>query len=156
LKEKKTWIERVSDTEDDWVRASRLEREGRYEEASKYYLKDAEKERNPAMAALSYLSAAKCLAKVGKKEAAKYFRLAAENYRKYAEETVGISPTSAVWGYLTASKCYMWAEDEEKAKEYMEKARALADRLEIKPPSMEISGDVPLFKAYRRRRKSPS
>lgn len=153
--DKKTWIDRMS-SEDYWIMASKLEREGKFEEASEYYLKEAKlRSGSPAMAALSYLSAARCLSKIARmKEARRYYRLAGENYERYAEEVIEVSPNSAVWGYVTASKCFMWSEDEGKAKENMDKARAIADKLDIKPPEIELSGDIPIFKAYRGKRKT--
>ncbi len=126
------------------------------EEASHYYLEEAEKqkEKNLGMAAVSYLAAAKCLLKAGKKEkAVQLFRTAAEYYVKYAESTTPVSPNSAVWGYQMASKSYMWAEDFEKAEELLKKVEAIKEKLELTPAKVDISGDVPLFKAYKGRRR---
>jgi len=151
----KSWIERLSARGDSWFRASKLEKEGRFEEASRYYVEEAEKQKgkNLGMAAVSYLAAAKCLVKAGRKdEAVKLFRLAASHYEKYAEEVLAVSPNSALWGYQMASKSYMWAEDYKKADELLEKAKSLMDKLELKPVKVEISGDVPLFKTYKSRR----
>jgi len=148
---KETWVEKVSGERSEWIKATRLEREGRLEEAAKHYINEAKRQedKNPAMAALSYLSAAKCLVRAGKRsEALEYFRLAGHKYREYADSTSSVAPSSTVWGYRMAAKCYMWAEDYEEAEKLTEIADAISGKLE------PVEGEEgPLFRPYRVRRK---
>ena len=148
----KTWVEKVSEEKSEWLLATRLEREGNLEEAAEHYLREARRQdgKNAAMAALGYLSAAKCLLRVGRRdEALELFRLAGDKYREYAESTSSIAPTSTVWGYRMAAKCYMWAEEYETAQRLME----IADSISGKVSSEPSAGDVPLFKPYRGKKR---
>ena len=146
---KPSWVEKVSG-KSKWIRATKLEEEGKFEEAAKLYVEEAEshtKER-PAMAGLSFLSAAKSLLKAGKRrEAMELFERAARNYMRHAETVKTVSPKTAAWSYRMASKCYAWAEMYEESEE----ARRIADSITER---VEGTEEYPLFRVFRPKKGS--
>jgi len=149
---KKTWVEKIIDKKSKWLKATKLEKEGKLREAAKEYLEEAKKQesKNIAMAALSYLSAAKCLMKVGERERAmELFKKAGDKYREYGESIISLTPTSTAWAYNMASKCYMWAEEYGKAEELRKMAESISEKIE---PKLSDEG-VPLFRAFKRKKR---
>ena len=148
---KPSWVEKVSG-KSRWIRATKLEEEGKFEEAAKLYVEEAENcsEERPAMAGLSFLSAAKSLLKAGKRrEAMELFERAARNYMRHAETVKPISPHTAAWSYRMASKCYAWAEMYEESRE----AKRIADSITEKVEGVE---EYPLFKVFKPKKRSGS
>ncbi|MCD6235576.1 MAG: hypothetical protein J7J94_01060 [Thaumarchaeota archaeon] len=95
---------------EEWFRASELEVEGKTEEAMKIYLEIAERESDPALSALSMLSAAKCAVKLGRmNEASELFKAAGKMYEKLAEKVRESSPDLSEWARGMAIKCYQLA-----------------------------------------------
>jgi len=146
---KPSWVEKVSG-KSRWIRATKLEEEGRFEEAAKLYVEEAEShtEERPAMAGLGFLSAAKSMLKAGKRsKAVKLFERAAKSYIKHAEDVKTVSPKTAAWSYRMASKCYAWAEMYEESEE----ARRIADSITEKVEGVE---EYPLFKVFKPKKGS--
>jgi len=99
-----------------WIKAGRLEQEGRLEEALKLYLEGCEHEGDPMIAAISLLSAARCAMKLGRtEEAIKFFREAGKRYEDLARLSEKSSPNMAKWAYGMASRCYQLAGDAERS-----------------------------------------
>jgi len=146
---KPSWVEKVTGDKSKWFRASKLEKEGKVKEAVKLYLEEAkeQKSKNPGLAGLCYLSAAKSLMKAGKRERAMpLFMKAAESYASYAERVLAVSPSSAIWGYKMASRCYAWAGEYSKAEEMRGVANSLSEK--VKGGKEEY----PLFRVFRPRK----
>lgn len=144
-----SWAEKVGG-ESRWFKANKLEKEGRYEEALKLYLEEAEKQgdKSPALAALSLLSAAKCALKLGRiDEASRLFREAGEKYEAYGKTIITASPNSSAWAYKMASKCYTWAGEDSAAEKALEKASSIAEKTGEKGKRY-----MPLFRPYRPKR----
>jgi len=97
--------------EDLWIRAVKLEQEGRLEEALRTYLKICE-QKDPMLSAISLLSAAKCAMKLGRmEEAMKLFQDAGKRYERLAKSSEKASPNIAKWAYGMAARCYQLAGD---------------------------------------------
>lgn len=95
-----------------WIRASRLEQEGKLEEALRLYLEGCRHEEDLMIAAISLLSAARCAMKLGRvDEALKFFREAGRRYESLAQLSERSSPNMAKWAYGMASRCYQLAGD---------------------------------------------
>jgi tetratricopeptide (TPR) repeat protein len=155
-KDKKSWVEKISDEEDLWLRATRLEEEGNYEEASHLYIEEGkcrEAEGDLAKAALCYLSAAKCKIQSGEREEALgLYGKAASNYESYAKRILGLSPQSASWGYRVASKCYLSANEYGKAEECLRIANSIMEKVEAPTKSLLEAGvdeEKPVFKPFK-------
>ena len=139
-------MDKISGDKSGWFKANKLEEEGKFEEAVKAYFEEAERQRRerPGISGLCYLSAAKILIKrEGREKARSAFRMAAESYAEYAEKAISSSPSSAVWGYRMASKCYAWAGDYSKSKEMSRLADELSEKME------GGEGRYPLFRIFR-------
>jgi len=65
--EKRSWVEKVTDEDNNWLIARNFEKDKFYKKAANYYLKDAkeQKEKNPLRSALSTSCAGRCLALAG-------------------------------------------------------------------------------------------
>ena len=128
-----SWIDKISGDKSRWFKANKLEKNGRLEEAVRLYIEEAEEKRqvSPGISGLCYLSAAKILIKTkGREKAEPIFRKAAESYEEYAEKALSSSPSSAIWGYKMASKCYAWAGEYSKSEEMMKTAESLSEKIE--------------------------
>ena len=98
--------------EDLWIKANRLERDGRFEEALKLYLEEYERSRDLLIQAISLLSAARCAIKMERMEyAMELFEEAGRRYEEYAESSKDTAPNLAKWAYGIASRCYQLAGD---------------------------------------------
>ena len=142
-----SWIDKISGDKSRWFKANKLEEEGKLEEAVELYLKEAEEKRHvsPGISGLCYLSAAKILMKTrGREKAESIFRKAAESYEKYAEKVLSSSPSSAIWGYKMASKCYAWSGEYSKSEEMIKVAEALSEKIE------GGKRDYPLFRVFKK------
>jgi len=112
------------DVEDKWFKASELEKSGRLREALRLYLEKAEMEKDPAMAAISFLSAARCAIKLGEMDrASELFRAAGRKYEEVAEKVGEESPNLLEWAYSMASRCYQLAGDRESSENVLSKIR---------------------------------
>ncbi|OYT68131.1 MAG: hypothetical protein B6U65_00345 [Candidatus Wolframiiraptor sp. EX4484-121] len=140
-----SWVDKVSG-ESKWFKASRLERQGKLEEAMNLYLEEAREQeaKSLALSALSMLSAAKCAAKLGEERASEYFKEAGRRYEKYGDSILSISPNSSAWAYKMASRCYNWAGDQKAADNVLKKAESLSEKIGEK-----VERYFPLFKQYR-------
>ena len=128
-----SWIDKISGDKSRWFKANKLEEEGKLEEAVELYLKEADEKKhvNPGISGLCYLSAAKILMKTRGREKAEFiFRKAAESYEEYAEKALSSSPSSAIWGYKMASKCYAWSGEYSRSEEMKKIAKALSEKIE--------------------------
>jgi len=129
----KAWYDRFGDEGDNWLAATRLEREGKFHEAAETYRKQADLENQRADYAregLCLVSAARCMNAAGlKDEAVKVYEKAGDAYFRYANEVVTVSPNSAAWGYVTASKCFLNSRNYSRARRSMEIAYAIESKL---------------------------
>ena len=150
-------MEKISDEDDRWLKATRLEEDGEYGEAAALYLEEGREQEargDLAKAALCNLSAAKCRIQSGdREEALQLYAVAGSGYERYAEEVIGLSPNSASWGYRAASKCHLSAQQYEKAEKCLRIANSISEKVEAPVRSiLEGQGDdeKPVFKPYRR------
>ncbi len=107
--------------DENWLKASELEKEGRIEEALKLYLEIAETAEE-AVAAVSLLSAAKCAVRLGRmNEAMELFKKAGAKYEQLADEMGASSPNLSEWAYGIALKCYQLAGDRSSSENVLKK-----------------------------------
>ncbi|HDN62982.1 MAG TPA: hypothetical protein ENF56_03360 [Candidatus Bathyarchaeota archaeon] len=86
--------------------------------------------------------------KAGKRiKAESLFEKAAESYATYAENVLAVSPSSAIWGYKMASRCYAWAGEYSKAQEVRGLMRELSEKIEGGKEG------YPLFQVFKPRRR---
>ncbi len=65
--EKRSWVEKVTDEDNNWLIARNYEKDRFFDKAARHYLKDAreQKGKNPLRSALSMSCAGRCLALAG-------------------------------------------------------------------------------------------
>lgn len=153
---KRPWVEKVTDDYNVWLKAIHLETEGNFEEASSFFLEDAELFKQKGLDArvgLSLLCAGRCKAKLGMKdEAESLYQNAGEYFTSFADKALENSPKDASWGFLKAAECYRYGARKSKAKalsirslEIESAGTPLAASIKLKnnrrdlPPPTEIS-----------------
>jgi len=125
-----TWKDKVADPTNLWLRATRSEEDGRYAEATVFYLRDAAACLNGglgARAALSCSCAASCLEKTGNINAARnlYFE-AAKIYEEQAATAFGKSIREALWLLQEAHDFFIIGGDAQRASEIYDQCASLA------------------------------
>ncbi len=125
-----TWKDKVADPTNLWLRATRSEEDGRFAEATVFYLRDAAACLNGnlgARAALSCSCAANCLEKTGNINAARnlYFE-AAKIYEEQAAAAFGTSIREALWLLQEAHDYYIIGGDAQKATQIYDQCASLA------------------------------
>jgi hypothetical protein len=127
-----TWKDKITDTSNSWLAATRSEQDERYAEAVVSYLKDAGDSLTrglKARAALSCSCAAGCLEKMGNGNAARRLYLeAAKMYEEQAEAVFGTSIREALWLLQEAHDHYIIGGDGQKAAEVYERCASLAKK----------------------------
>jgi len=115
-----TWVDRIMDTTNNWLRAIRLEGGGRLSEAVILYVEDARAclgKGEPARAALDCSCAADCLSKMGEMEYARgLYREAARAYLENAGMK-DLSIRESLWSMKVAHSHFLLAKDDEAARE---------------------------------------
>jgi hypothetical protein len=125
-----TWKDKVADPTNLWLRATRSEEDGRFAEATVFYLRDAAacvSANLGARAALSCSCAANCLEKTGNINAARnlYFE-AAKIYEEEAATAFGKSIRETLWLLQEAHDYYIIGGDAQKAAEIYDQCASLA------------------------------
>jgi TolA-binding protein len=103
-------VEKVTDDSNVWLLAVRLEDEGDFQGAYKFFMKDAKeyKDKNlDSRVALSYFCAARCKSNMGQEKKAKaLYRSAGDHYTNFAKKSKKSSPKDASWASAKADECY--------------------------------------------------
>jgi hypothetical protein len=125
-----TWKDKVADPSNLWLRATRSEEDGRFAEATVFYLRDAAACLSGglgARAALSCSCAASCLEKTGNINAARnlYFE-AAKIYEEQATASFGRSIREALWFLQQAHDYFIVGGDAQKATQIYDQCASLA------------------------------
>ena len=106
--EKRTWAEKVTDENNAWIAARRLEMEDELQEAAHEYARDAEiwlDLGHEARAALSLTCEARCMKKLGIDGTVGYKR-AGELYEKAGWRSMRKNPHEALQLFERARECY--------------------------------------------------
>jgi tetratricopeptide (TPR) repeat protein len=124
-----TWKDKVADPSNLWLNATRSEEDGRFAEATVFYLRDAAaclSGNLGARAALSCSCAASCLEKTGNINAARnlYFE-AAKIYEEQAATAFRTSIREALWLLQEAHDYYIIGGDPEKAAQIYDQCASL-------------------------------
>jgi tetratricopeptide (TPR) repeat protein len=125
-----TWKDKVADPSNLWLRATRSEDDGRFAEATIFYLRDAAACLSNDLgvrAALSCSCAASCLERTGNINAARnlYFETA-KMYEEEAAAAFGTSIREALWLLQEAHDYFIVGGDSEKAIEVYDQCASLA------------------------------
>ncbi|MDA4132659.1 MAG: hypothetical protein OK454_05985 [Thaumarchaeota archaeon] len=125
-----TWKDKVADASNLWLRATRSEEDGRFAEATVFYLRDAAAclESNLGVrAALSCSCAASCLERTGNINKARhlYFETA-KMYEEQAAAAFGTSIREALWLLQEAHDYFIVGGDAEKAIQIYDQCASLA------------------------------
>jgi hypothetical protein len=127
-----TWKDKITDTSNSWLAATRSEQDERFEDAAVSYLRDAGASLSrglKARAALSCSCAAGCLEKMGNGNAARRLYLeSARMYEEQADAVFGTSIREALWLLQEAYDHFVVAGDGEKAAQVYEKCASLAKK----------------------------
>lgn len=127
-----TWKDKITDTSNSWLAATRSELDERYAEATTLYLRDAGDSLNrglKARAALSCSAAAGCLERTGNGNAARrLYSEAAKMYEEQANAVFGTSIREALWLLQEAHDCYIISGDSKKAAQIYEECATLAKK----------------------------
>jgi hypothetical protein len=125
-----TWKDKITDASNLWMNATRSEEDGRFAEATIFYLRDAADclgRGLGARAALSCACAAGCLEKNGNINAARnlYFETA-KMYEERADAVFGTSIREALWLLQEAHDYYIIGGDAQKAIQIYVKCASIA------------------------------
>ncbi len=127
-----TWKDKITDTSNSWLAATRSEQDERFGEAVVFYLRDAGDSLSrglKARAALSCSCAAGSLEKMGNGNAARRLYLeAAKMYEEQAEAVFGTSIREALWLLQEAHDHFMIAGDGQKAAQVYDRCASLAKK----------------------------
>ena len=129
-----TWKDRITDTSNLWLNATRTENDQKLEEASVLYLKDGAdclKKGLFTRAALSCSCAADCQEKLGRYDDSRRLYLeAARLYEESARSSFGRSVRESLWLLQESSDYYALVGDKQKASEILDRYLSLARRLD--------------------------
>lgn len=147
-----SWKDTITDTSNLWLNATRLEEDGRFGEATVFYLRDAAeclKSGLGVRAALSCSCAASCLERTGNVSRARnlYFE-AAKMYEERANLVFGTSIREALWLLQEAHDYFIIGGDAQKATQIYDKCASLARK-----SSPFVTGET-LDKVLRIRRRT--
>jgi hypothetical protein len=124
-----TWKDKVADPSNLWLRATRSEEDGRFVDATVFYLRDAAACLSDSLevrAALSCCCAASCLEKSGNVSAARRLYLeAAKMYEEKAAAAFGTSIREALWLLQEAHDYYVVGGNAQKAAEVYDQCSSL-------------------------------
>jgi len=125
-----TWKDKVADPSNLWLRATRSEEDGRFAEATIFYLRDAAaclSNNLGVRAALSCSCAASCLERTGNINAARnlYFETA-KMYEEQAAAAFGTSIREALWLLQEAHDYFIVGGDAQRAIQIYDQCASLA------------------------------
>ncbi len=104
------WLTRLQRNDNPWLRANRLERQGRFADARRSYLQDADRQGGRgfhARAAVARAASAEMTSRLGDEALARWeWHSAAEHFRAHAEQATGWSVREAAWAYERAAQLY--------------------------------------------------
>lgn len=132
---KKPWVERITDENNLWILAMRLENQGDFANAAICYLDDAsiwkQQDALPRVA-LSSVCTANCLIKMGHSDLAKHvLERAGDFFFEHAESVIGWFPRESAWAFTQAYFCYSHAENSMKAEDAVKNYRTISEKLKI-------------------------
>ncbi len=124
------WLTRLQQNDNPWLRADRLERQGRFADARRFYLQDADRQGRRgflARAAVARAASAEMTSRLGDEVLARWeWQRAAEHFRAHAEHATGWSVREAAWAYERAAQLYGAAGHPAKTAEMRRRAGELA------------------------------
>jgi hypothetical protein len=125
-----TWKDKLTDASNLWLCATGMEEDGRFAEATIFYLRDAASclsQGLQARAALSCSCAASCLEKTGNINSARhlYFETA-KMYEEQSDAVIGTSIREALWLLQEAHDYFIIGGDAQKAIQIYDKCASLA------------------------------
>lgn len=104
------WLTRLQQNDNLWLRANRLERRGRFADARRFYLQDADRQGGRglhARAGVARAASAEMTSRLGDGALAQWeWRRAAEHFHAHAERATGWSVRESVWAYERAAHLY--------------------------------------------------
>ncbi len=104
------WLTRLQQNDNPWLRADRLERQGRFADARRFYLQDADRQGGRgfhARAAVARAASAEMTSRLGDEVLARWeWQQAAEHFRAHAKDATGWSVREAAWAYERAAQLY--------------------------------------------------
>jgi hypothetical protein len=128
-----TWTDRLFDETNLWLKALRTEEERNYARAATLYLKDSKEALTHNLlvkAALSCACAAGCLEKSADLSRARHlYSEAGSLYQENAFIVIGDSVREALWCLREASKCFLQAQQAERAVEVQRLIASLDERV---------------------------
>ena len=144
-------MDRITDEDNLWLNAVKMEDQGNFFEASVYYLKDASgclKQNTLVKTALSCSCAASCLANLGNPIAARQLYLeAARIYEENADSIIGESIRESLWSLQEAYEYYLLGGYDDKAQKVYDKSLFLARK--VNP----FSGEDEIMRNLRMKKK---
>lgn len=104
------WLTRLQQNDNLWLRANRLERRGRFADARRFYLQDADHQGGRglhARAGVARAASAEMTSRLGDGALAQWeCRRAAEHFHVHAEQATGWSVRESAWAYERAAQLY--------------------------------------------------
>ncbi len=104
------WLTRLQQNDNPWLRANRLERQGRFADARRSYLQDADRQGGRgylARIAVARAAAAEMTSRLGDEALARWeWQRAADHFHAHAEQATGWSVREAAWAYERAAQLY--------------------------------------------------
>lgn len=147
----KTWMDKITDEDNLWLNAIKMEDESNYFEAFVYYLKDSSecvKQNSLVKAALSCSCAASCLVSLGNMTATRQLYLeSARMYEENADSIIGESIREALWSLQESYEYYLLGGNGDRAQKAYDKSLFLARK--VNP----FSGEDEIMQSLRMRKK---
>jgi len=144
-------MDRITNEDNLWLNAIKMEDECNYSEAFIYYLKDSSeclKQNSLVKAALSCSCAASCLVSLGTLTAARQLYLeSARMYEENADSIIGESIRESLWSLQEAYEYYLLGGNGDKAQKAYDKSLFLARK--VNP----FSGEDEIMQNLRMRKK---
>jgi len=144
-------MDKITDEDNLWLNAIKMEDESNYFEAFVYYLKDSSecvKQNSLVKAALSCSCAASCLVSLGDMTATRQLYLeSARMYEENADSIIGESIREALWSLQEAYEYYLLGGNSDKAQKAYDKSLFLARK--VNP----FSGEDEIMQNLRMRKK---
>jgi hypothetical protein len=138
-----TWVDRITDEENPWLNAEKMEERGDLGSAAALYLDDASANllgEKLARAALSASCAASCLDALGfPNEARLVYSEVAQLYHLHARRVSRVSVREWMWSLRQSGRFHLVCGESEKAQEVYQEYAVLAGRVELFAESRKLS-----------------
>lgn len=137
------WLTRLQQHDNPWLRANRLERQGRFADARRFYLQDADRQGGRGChvrAAVARAASAEMTSHLGDAALARWERQrAAEHFRAHAEQATGWSVREAAWAYERAAQLYGAAGQLGETAEMRRRASDLAAHVALPVDAIDVT-----------------